>query len=198
MAENGPAKARSSKSESSFLSVSEEDQPSSRALQGALGFNRFSSHPKPPPTATAKEYVISLKGSAQIVKLQNAYVQQASESLVLLPCFLLFALLSPSRQRRSRFSNAIYERNVVDLLFECIPMLIFMVCFFAFTNYIHFWIYLYIHLRLLGSFLIDRTCFFIVISFLYSRHLLSAPSQFPCYWVNHALSHFFILFFLCL
>jgi len=34
-----------------------------------------------------------------------------------------------------RFSNAIYERNVIDFAFECIPMLIFMGTFFGFMDY---------------------------------------------------------------
>merc|ERR1711865_432452 len=34
-----------------------------------------------------------------------------------------------------RFSNAIYERSVVDLVCECIPMLIFMVCFFGYMDF---------------------------------------------------------------
>eukprot|EP00397_Hematodinium_sp_SG-2012_P010818 GEMP01010944.1.p1 GENE.GEMP01010944.1~~GEMP01010944.1.p1 ORF type:complete len:857 (+),score=174.05 GEMP01010944.1:263-2833(+) len=34
-----------------------------------------------------------------------------------------------------RFSNAIFERNFVDLAFECIPMAFFMLCFFGFMDY---------------------------------------------------------------
>jgi len=34
-----------------------------------------------------------------------------------------------------RFSNAIYDRNITDLIFECIPMAIFMICFFGWMDY---------------------------------------------------------------
>merc|ERR1711957_390465 len=34
-----------------------------------------------------------------------------------------------------RFSNAVYDKNGVDLFFECIPMLIFMVCFFGYMDF---------------------------------------------------------------
>merc|ERR1711972_367972 len=34
-----------------------------------------------------------------------------------------------------KWSNAIHSRNVTDLLCECIPMLIFMVCFFGWMDY---------------------------------------------------------------
>jgi V-type H+-transporting ATPase subunit a len=34
-----------------------------------------------------------------------------------------------------RFSNSIHERNVVDFFCECCPMMIFMVCFFGFMDY---------------------------------------------------------------
>lgn len=34
-----------------------------------------------------------------------------------------------------RFSNAIYERNMVNFWFECVPMMVFMVCFFGFMDY---------------------------------------------------------------
>jgi len=35
-----------------------------------------------------------------------------------------------------RFSNAIHERSVTNFVFECIPMLIFMVCFFGWMDYL--------------------------------------------------------------
>merc|ERR1719393_792718 len=34
-----------------------------------------------------------------------------------------------------RFSNALHERNAVDFVFECVPMLVFMVCFFGYMDY---------------------------------------------------------------
>jgi V-type H+-transporting ATPase subunit a len=34
-----------------------------------------------------------------------------------------------------RFSNAIYFRSLVDLLFECVPMMTFMVCFFGYMDW---------------------------------------------------------------
>jgi len=34
-----------------------------------------------------------------------------------------------------RFSNAVYDGSMVDLVCECIPMLIFMVCFFGYMDY---------------------------------------------------------------
>jgi len=34
-----------------------------------------------------------------------------------------------------KWSNAIHEKNMVDLVFECIPMMIFMVCFFGWMDY---------------------------------------------------------------
>lgn len=34
-----------------------------------------------------------------------------------------------------RFSNAIYEKNLVDFSCECIPMMVFMLCFFGFMDY---------------------------------------------------------------
>eukprot|EP00929_Paragymnodinium_shiwhaense_P117138 TRINITY_DN8739_c0_g1_i1.p1 TRINITY_DN8739_c0_g1~~TRINITY_DN8739_c0_g1_i1.p1 ORF type:complete len:861 (+),score=185.39 TRINITY_DN8739_c0_g1_i1:123-2705(+) len=41
-----------------------------------------------------------------------------------------------------RFSNAIYERNFTDLVCECCPMLVFMLCFFGFMDYmvLHKWV----------------------------------------------------------
>jgi len=34
-----------------------------------------------------------------------------------------------------RFSNAVHERSCTDFFFECIPMLVFMLCFFAWMDY---------------------------------------------------------------
>merc|ERR1719453_2265103 len=34
-----------------------------------------------------------------------------------------------------RFSNAVYEGNMVDFFCECCPMMISMVCFFGFMDY---------------------------------------------------------------
>merc|ERR1711879_701737 len=34
-----------------------------------------------------------------------------------------------------RFSNAFYESNMVDLCCECIPMMVFMLCFFGFMDF---------------------------------------------------------------
>jgi len=34
-----------------------------------------------------------------------------------------------------RFSNAMYEKNVTDFLCECVPMMVFMLCFFGFMDY---------------------------------------------------------------
>eukprot|EP00403_Amphidinium_massartii_P038491 CAMPEP_0178440268 /NCGR_PEP_ID=MMETSP0689_2-20121128/36668_1 /TAXON_ID=160604 /ORGANISM="Amphidinium massartii, Strain CS-259" /LENGTH=826 /DNA_ID=CAMNT_0020062991 /DNA_START=66 /DNA_END=2546 /DNA_ORIENTATION=- len=34
-----------------------------------------------------------------------------------------------------RFGNALHEKNMVDLVFECVPMLIFMVCFFGWMDF---------------------------------------------------------------
>jgi len=34
-----------------------------------------------------------------------------------------------------RFSNAVFEKNITDFLFECIPMLVFMMCFFAYMDF---------------------------------------------------------------
>jgi len=34
-----------------------------------------------------------------------------------------------------RFSNAIYEGNRIDLFCECVPMMVFMLCFFGFMDY---------------------------------------------------------------
>lgn len=34
-----------------------------------------------------------------------------------------------------RFSNAMYEKNCVDLVLECCPMMVFMLCFFGFMDY---------------------------------------------------------------
>lgn len=34
-----------------------------------------------------------------------------------------------------RFSNAIYESNSIDLFCECVPMMVFMLCFFGFMDY---------------------------------------------------------------
>jgi len=34
-----------------------------------------------------------------------------------------------------RFSNSIYEKNWIDLLCECCPMMVFMCCFFAYMDY---------------------------------------------------------------
>merc|ERR1719272_609790 len=34
-----------------------------------------------------------------------------------------------------RFSNAVFEGNKVDLIFECCPMLVFMVCFFGYMDF---------------------------------------------------------------
>mmetsp|Transcript_60124 Transcript_60124/g.158159 ORF Transcript_60124/g.158159 Transcript_60124/m.158159 type:complete len:864 (-) Transcript_60124:297-2888(-) len=34
-----------------------------------------------------------------------------------------------------RFSNAVYERNATDFFCECVPMMVFMVCFFGFMDY---------------------------------------------------------------
>lgn len=34
-----------------------------------------------------------------------------------------------------RFGNAIYEKNRIDLVFECIPMMIFMVGYFGYMNW---------------------------------------------------------------
>merc|ERR1712048_39014 len=34
-----------------------------------------------------------------------------------------------------RFANTLYHRNVVDFLFECLPMLVFMLAFFGFMDY---------------------------------------------------------------
>ena len=34
-----------------------------------------------------------------------------------------------------RFSNAIYEGSTLDLIFECCPMMVFMICFFGFMDY---------------------------------------------------------------
>lgn len=34
-----------------------------------------------------------------------------------------------------RFSNALHERNVVDFFCECIPMMVFMICFFGFMDF---------------------------------------------------------------
>merc|ERR1712166_316537 len=34
-----------------------------------------------------------------------------------------------------KFANSIYDRKKVDFFFECIPMLIFMVCFFGYMDY---------------------------------------------------------------
>merc|ERR1712048_719710 len=34
-----------------------------------------------------------------------------------------------------RFANAIHDSNMIDLICECIPMLIFMVCFFGYMDY---------------------------------------------------------------
>merc|ERR1712151_438831 len=33
-----------------------------------------------------------------------------------------------------RWANAIHERSVIDFVFECIPMMVFMVCFFGFMD----------------------------------------------------------------
>merc|ERR1719318_1130240 len=37
-----------------------------------------------------------------------------------------------------RFSNVIFERNFLDFFTECIPMLTFMCCFFAYMDYMIF------------------------------------------------------------
>merc|ERR1719355_543160 len=34
-----------------------------------------------------------------------------------------------------RFSNAIYEKNLIDLCCECLPMMVFMICFFGYMDY---------------------------------------------------------------
>jgi V-type H+-transporting ATPase subunit a len=34
-----------------------------------------------------------------------------------------------------RFANSIHDNNMVDFFFECVPMLIFMVCFFGYMDY---------------------------------------------------------------
>jgi len=41
-----------------------------------------------------------------------------------------------------RVSNALHERNLVDLCFECVPMMVFMLCFFGFMDYmiLHKWV----------------------------------------------------------
>lgn len=41
-----------------------------------------------------------------------------------------------------RFSNAAYEKNLLDFVFECCPMMVFILCFFGFMNImiIHKWV----------------------------------------------------------
>jgi len=34
-----------------------------------------------------------------------------------------------------RFSNAIYQQNTLDFVCECVPMMVFMICFFGFMDY---------------------------------------------------------------
>merc|ERR1719222_1295353 len=34
-----------------------------------------------------------------------------------------------------RFSNAIHESNAIDFFCECCPMMVFMICFFGFMDY---------------------------------------------------------------
>eukprot|EP00928_Gymnodinium_smaydae_P035398 TRINITY_DN2491_c0_g1_i1.p1 TRINITY_DN2491_c0_g1~~TRINITY_DN2491_c0_g1_i1.p1 ORF type:complete len:829 (+),score=209.94 TRINITY_DN2491_c0_g1_i1:162-2648(+) len=34
-----------------------------------------------------------------------------------------------------RFSNALYEKNMIDFWCECVPMMVFMLCFFGFMDY---------------------------------------------------------------
>eukprot|EP00929_Paragymnodinium_shiwhaense_P069471 TRINITY_DN3502_c0_g1_i1.p1 TRINITY_DN3502_c0_g1~~TRINITY_DN3502_c0_g1_i1.p1 ORF type:complete len:836 (+),score=230.49 TRINITY_DN3502_c0_g1_i1:131-2638(+) len=42
-----------------------------------------------------------------------------------------------------RFSNALYEGSTVDFLFECCPMMVFMLCFFGFMDWmiLYKWVY---------------------------------------------------------
>lgn len=41
-----------------------------------------------------------------------------------------------------RFTNALYEKNQVDFWCECVPMMVFMICFFGFMDYmiLHKWV----------------------------------------------------------
>merc|ERR1719346_875271 len=42
-----------------------------------------------------------------------------------------------------RFANAVHERNTTDFVCECIPMMVFMLSFFGFMDYLilHKWVY---------------------------------------------------------
>jgi len=48
---------------------------------------------------------------------------------------VLFGVLQMTMGVLLRWSNAIYERSVVDLVFECVPMLVFMFAFFGWMDF---------------------------------------------------------------
>jgi len=47
---------------------------------------------------------------------------------------VLFGVLQMITGLVLRWSNAIYDKNMTDLIFECIPMMVFMLCFFGWMD----------------------------------------------------------------
>jgi V-type H+-transporting ATPase subunit a len=48
---------------------------------------------------------------------------------------VLFGVLQMTVGVFLRWSNAFYEKNMVDFVFECVPMLVFMLCFFGWMDF---------------------------------------------------------------
>mmetsp|Transcript_79806 Transcript_79806/g.258575 ORF Transcript_79806/g.258575 Transcript_79806/m.258575 type:complete len:812 (+) Transcript_79806:94-2529(+) len=47
---------------------------------------------------------------------------------------VLFGVLQMTLGLLLRWSNAVYDRNLTDFIFECIPMMVFMLCFFGWMD----------------------------------------------------------------